>query len=131
MALDLIDGKAVLIEFGTDTFVGQRTASFELSTDEIDTTTKDSNLWKESFGGERSGTMTVEGITPLNGDPASTFAKIFDAWKNGIVATVKYYSEGNGVSAFGFISQITFSANKNEAQGYSITFQLTGDGTYA
>lgn len=131
MALDPIDGKAVLIDFGTDTFVGQRTASFELSTDEIDTTTKGSNLWKESFGGERAGTMTVEGITPLNGDPASTFAKIFNAWKNGTVATVKYYVEGNGVSAFGFITQITFSANKNEPQGYSITFQLTGDVTYA
>jgi len=131
MALDPIDGKAVLIQFGGDVFTGQRTASVELSTDEIDTTSKTSNLWKESFGGERSGTMTVEGITPLNGDPASTFAKIFNAWKNGEIGTVRYFDDTEEVQADAFITQITFSANKNESQGYSITFQLTGDVSYS
>ncbi|MEM4554863.1 MAG: phage tail tube protein [Candidatus Anstonellaceae archaeon] len=129
MALDAIDGKVVVIRFDGETFVGQRVAGANLSTDELDTTTKGSDLWKESIGGERSGTITLEGITPLDGATASTFSKIFTYWKNGDIAQVEYVSINTNtiIRAQGFITSITFNANKNEPQAYQVEFQLTGE----
>lgn len=123
------DGKTIFIQKGSTTIVGQISGELSMSSDEIDTTTKDStNGAKEFLPGETSGTVSVEGLY----DPAAaegvseaitalTAGTTFTFWI-GSVATGEQGWEGTG-----FFTELVLAAPKNEAATYNGTIRLTGE----
>jgi predicted secreted protein len=125
------DGKFILFKFGNTTYSGQTETEMTIDVDEIDVTTKSSsNGAKEFLPGEHGFSITFSGLQAIDGNTdvsqliTDVKAKTIGAFVWGSNAVGSINITGNG-----FLTNISLTGTKNEGQGYSGTFRVTGDTT--
>ncbi len=120
------NGLAYIVTGEGFTYAGQISGSFDGTADMIEVTTKDSTgAWKEFIYGEKSGTIALEALNDwADSDGVS---RPLGQWINGTQVTLIFgIVDGKQLSCEGLISNVSISGAKNEAAGYSATFQVTG-----
>ena len=108
-------------------YAGQTSASADLVADMIEVTTKDSTgAYKEFIYGEKTGTISVEGLNDWA--DSDSVSRPLGQWINNTQVTVLfgYESGGKQLSCEALISNVSITGAKNEAAGYSATLQITG-----
>lgn len=124
-----IKGDLVLVEAGGNTYTFQTDASADLSADMIDKTTKDSNAYKEFTRGERTATMTVNGLYDNATGSGTTTSAVTDLLAGNEVAIKwgQFSQVGEQyLSATAIISSVNLTGPKNEMASYTINLQVTG-----
>src|SRR5690348_10862265 len=105
-----ISGNLILISIGGTTVTCSTNASFNGTTERIETSCKDDDGAKTYEPGSQDGTFQCQGITKF--DTASNFTLIFAAWKNKTKATFKMGGLANADDPYvqfqGFITNVTF-----------------------
>lgn len=92
-----------------------------------DATTKDSNGYKESLEGLRSGSFNAEGY--FAEDAAYGFDDLFAAYTGRTVLTVRYSTEVSGDKYYEgscYLTSLSQSAGVEETATFSASFELTG-----
>jgi|SRR6056297_1731565 len=124
-----IKGDLVLVEAGGNTYTFQTDASADLSADMIDKTTKDSNAYKEFTRGERTGTLTVNGLydnSTGNGTTDSALQDLIDGTEIAIKWGQFSQVGEQYLSCTALISSVNVTGPKNEMASYTLNLQLTG-----
>ena len=115
-----------------------QTVSLEVSNSLIDVTTKASNSWKEMISGQKSFTLSADGLVDdYTASSPITAREIGDAvTANGsnissvaINGTRLYFEFGVGNSRFtgsGFISSFSQTGGTDDAPTYSVSIESTG-----
>jgi predicted secreted protein len=129
-----LDGSDVWVKVAATLVNGMTGKSLDLSTDEIDVTTQDSNKYKEFLSGEKSGVLTFDG----KDDPDDTYAydELYAAWDSGAAVAFVY---GNGIKTTGgrvisgnaIITALTNNAPQNAPAVFTCTLRITGAPTLA
>lgn len=125
------DGKIIAVQFGSDTLLGRVSSDWSITVDTVETTTADNAGGAKTYlPGEFGATLNVSGLQGLKNESASPQKVLFSVAKNKTVATLIWGSTTGGelsYSAQAFVTSFSPTANKNEALGYSATFQITGE----
>jgi len=107
-----------------------RNATLSLNSDEIDITTKDSSAWKEILDGQKSWSVSVDGLitydTESDKDQADDLAALLIA---GTQITLKFSTDVTGDTKYtgnAFVQSIELNAADNDASSYSATFGGNG-----
>lgn len=125
-------GTATVIKIGGVTIARGKSAGFEQSADMIDVTTKDSGGDKEFLPGNRSATMSFEGLFDEAITSTAGFDLLNDAVKAGTKVTALFGgSTGKTYSYQAYISNLSRTAPEGDAETFSCTIQCTGAQTEA
>lgn len=106
--------------------------SLQMSTEEIDVTTKDSDGWKEIILGLRSWIITGEGLTEFSATYG--FNDLVTVWKNKTMVTIQFKTDNTDDKVFSgsaYITELSEDAAMNDATSFSFTMQGTGVLSYA
>lgn len=115
---------------GTD-ISHSKDATLSISSDMIETTTKDSSGYKEYIPGEKGGEITCSGLWAF--DATYGIDELITAQLAGTQVTVLFTTGVSGdkrISASAYITDISGNAPQNDAAAFDITFQLTGTLTW-
>jgi hypothetical protein len=116
-----ISGNLILVSIGGTTIACTTSASFNGTTERIETTCKDDGGTKTYEAGSQDGTFSVQGITKF--DTASNFALVFAAWKNKTEAEFQLGGLDNADDPYvqfeGFISNVTWEGPLNAPSTWS------------
>lgn len=119
----------ILVQIGTTVVDGTVSKSIDFTTDMIDCTTDQSDEhWKEYLPGEKGATINFDGKV----DEASSLYSIADlegAIDDGTLLSFIYGATASGSMTTlgeGYLSKLTRSGSKGEAETYSATIQVTG-----
>jgi len=122
-------GDELAVKWATKLLLGKLSASFEGSTDSIDTTNDDSAGFKSSLPGDIGGSVSFSAIY----DPAAVAGQGCEDLKaDWLAKTVKTLVFGGTtvgddiVSASAYISKFSQSASHGDKSTCDITFQITG-----
>ena len=125
----LVNGDVILVESDSNTYVGTTSTSLEVAADMIDKTTKDSNAYKEFTRGERSLTISIEGLH--NVDETTHSGEV--AYDDLVAGTEVTYKWGQFaqvgdryITGSALVESVTIDAPKNEMTTYSVTLRSTG-----
>lgn len=123
----------ILIQIGTTVVDGTVSKSIDFTTDMIDCTTDQSEEhWKEYLPGEKGATVQFDGKV----DEATSLYSIRDledASDAGTLLSFVYGGTASGAETTlgeGYLSKVTRSGSKGEAETYSATLQVTGKVTH-
>lgn len=123
-----LDGKEILMVFGSNTVVGQITGSLGMAADMLDATDKDSTDGaKEYMPGETGWTCSVEGL--YDPDAAEGVSEAIGYLKAGTGLTIKYGQTGSGETYYtgtAYVSGVNLDGPKNELASYSLELQGSG-----
>ena len=130
----LVNGDVILVESDSNTYVGTTSTSVEIAADMIDKTTKDSNAYKEFTRGERSLTISVEGLH--NVDETTQSGEVaFDDLVAGTEVTYKWGQFATAgdryITGSALVESVSIDAPKNEMTTYSVTLRSTGSFAWA
>ena len=106
--------------------------SLQMSTEEIDVTTKDSDGWKEIILGLRSWTISGEGLTEFSATYG--FDDLVTVWKNKTLVTINFKTSNADDAVFSgsaYITELAEDAGMNAATSFTFTLQGTGVLSYA
>lgn len=113
-------------------------ASLSFSNSLIPVTTKTSNAWAEKIPGEKSFTVTADGLmdydTTTNETNAITLALWAGLGASGVIPTKVYFEIGIADQSYdgsGWISALEHSGGTNDAPTYSITIEGDGPMVYS
>ena len=122
--MSVVKGLDVLIKVGGQVVGGQRNASIELSSETIDTTTKQSNGWSTKVAGTKSWTSSCDGVYFV--DDAGIQA-VYTAFENGSEVELEF-SSTSGVYHKGtcVISSISEESGMDDVTSYTMAFEGTG-----
>jgi len=128
------DAKLLKMEVGGVVITHGVNVSTSYSTDERETTTKDSASSNKEFEpGMKSGTLSFEAI--FAEDATYAFGDLFTLWNAGTKSTILVGSAVSGdleYSQSAFITSLDMTAgNQGENQTYSVTMRVTGAVTEA
>jgi len=125
----LVNGDVILVESDSNTYVGTTSTSLEVAADMIDKTTKDSNAYKEFTRGERSLTISIEGLHDVDENEQSGEVA-YDDLVAGTEVTYKwgqFAQVGDRyITGSALVESVTIDAPKNEMTTYSVTLRSTG-----
>lgn len=127
-----INGNELILYVSSNAIACCLNHSISMTTEEIDTTTKDSDGWKEIILGLRSWSITGEGLTEFSATYG--FDDLVTIWKNKTLITVSFKTDNVDDKVFSgsaYITELTEDAPMNDATTYSFTMQGTGVLTYA
>ena len=122
--MSAIKGLDVLIKVGAQVVGGQRNASIELSSESIDTTTKQSGGWTTKVAGIKSWTSSCDGVYFV--DDAGIQA-VYEAFEGGNEVELEF-SNTSGVYHKGtaIITSISEEAGQDDVVSYTMAFEGTG-----
>lgn len=116
-----ISGNLILVSFGGTTVSCSTGASFNGTTERIETTCKDDGGAKTYEAGSQDATISVQGITKL--DTVSNFALIVEAWKAKTEAIIQFGGLENADDTYiqftGFIANLTWEGPLNAPSTWS------------
>jgi hypothetical protein len=120
-------GTATVIKIGGVTIAKGKSASFEKTSDMIDVTTKDSGGDREFLPGDRSATMSFEGLFDNAISSTAGYDLLETAQNAGTLVTALFGgSTGSTYSYSAYISNISRSAPEGDAETFTCTIQCTG-----
>jgi TP901-1 family phage major tail protein len=122
--MSAIKGLDVLIKVGTQVVGGQRNASIELSSEPIDTTTKQAGGWTTKVAGIKSWTSSCDGVYFV--DDAGIKA-VYAAFEGGNEVELEF-SNTSGIYHKGkaIITSISEEAGQDDVVSYTMAFEGTG-----
>lgn len=125
-------GTATVIKINTVTIAFGKSTGFELSADMIDTTSKNSGGDREFLPGNRSATLSFEGLFDEAITSTAGFDLLNDAIKAGTKVTALFgASSGKTYSYQAYISSLSRTAPEGDVETFSCTIQCTGAQTEA
>ena len=130
----IMNATDVLIQFSTDDVtydeVGRMTnASLSISMETRDTSTKDSAGWRELLEGQKSWSLSGDGLVVYSLTSADGFADLFGYLGNRTNLYVKFGSTASGekyYSGRGFVTSLDQEAGLEDNVTFSFSFEGTG-----
>lgn len=117
-------GVDVVVKIGTAILAAQRNATLNRSAETLDSTTKDSNGWKENEAGYREWSISTDGLL-VESDAAYT--SLEDAYMAGEKVTVEFTTgSGNRYHGEALITDFPIQAPYTDNVTYNVTFQGSG-----
>lgn len=130
----LINGDLILLETDSNAYVGTTGTSIEVAADMIEKTTKDSGAYKEFTRGERSLTISVDGLHNIDETTQSGEAA-FDDLIAGTEVTFKwgqFATTGDRyITGTALVESVSLDGPKNEMATYSVSLRSTGSFAWA
>jgi len=120
-----LPGKNAVVKIGANTIAGLNEASFSASGETIETTTFESNGWKEKIQGLKEFSMSLSGFyepTDTNGQVA-----LRDAYMNGTTVTIDYLVDGT-VGFQGSYLVTSMEVGADTSGEVSVSFELESTG---
>jgi TP901-1 family phage major tail protein len=121
-------GNLIYLSWGATDVVGLTTKSINITRDMLDFTDQQSTGgWKEYKGGEKTGTIDVQGLYDENSAQGALSA--FDALDDGSEITFKFGEKTTGtkyLTGTALVSNLTIDGPKNDPSSYSFTLQISG-----
>ena len=111
-------------------FAHANSVSLDFSNSIIDVTTKSSNSWREIISGQKSYTVSADGLLDNFADSSTTTRNTDDINMYAVAGTTIYFEFGVGNARFqgsGVISSLSQSGGTDDSASYSITIE--GNGT--
>jgi predicted secreted protein len=125
----LINGDLILLETDSNAYVGTTGTSIEVAADMIEKTTKDSGAYKEFTRGERSLTISVDGLHNIDETTQSGEAAFNDLIA-GTEVTFKwgqFATTGDRyITGTALVESVSLDGPKNEMATYSVSLRSTG-----
>lgn len=117
-------GYNCVLTAGEETVGKAQTVELEMTADEVDVTTRDSNGWREWLQGLKAASATVDQLwVPTNGG----LLALLNAYMDGSVLEVSFEDEdGIGWSGCAIITGIRRPEPLDGAVGLNVTIRLTG-----
>ena len=130
----IMNATDVLIQFSTDgtTYdeVGRMTsASLSISMETRDTSTKDSAGWRELLEGQKSWSLSGDGLVVYSLTGADGFSDLYGYLNGRTNLYVKFGSVGTGEKVYsgrGFITSLDQEAGMEDNTTFSFSFEGTG-----
>ena len=130
----IMNATDVLIQFSTDgtTYdeVGRMTsASLSISMETRDTSTKDSAGWRELLEGQKSWSLSGDGLVVYSLTGADGFSDLYGYLNGRTNLYVKFGSVGSGEKVYsgrGFITSLDQEAGVEDNTTFSFSFEGTG-----
>ena len=130
----IMNATDVLIQFSTDgtTYdeVGRMTsASLSISMETRDTSTKDSAGWRELLEGQKSWSLSGDGLVVYSLTGADGFSDLYGYLNGRTNLYVKFGSVGSGEKVYsgrGFITSLDQEAGMEDNTTFSFSFEGTG-----
>ena len=120
-----LPGKNAVVKIGANTIAGLNEASFSASGETIETTTFESNGWKEKIQGLKEFSMSLSGFyepTDTNGQVA-----LRDAYMNGTTVTIDYLVDGTvGFQGSYLVTSMEIGAGTSGEVSVSYELESTG-----
>ena len=130
----LVNGDVIFVESDSNTYVGTTGTSIDIAADMIEKTTKDSGAFKEFTRGERSLTISIEGLHNIDETTQSGEAA-YDDLVAGTEVTYKwgqFATTGDRyITGSALVESVTLDGPKNEMATYSVTLRSTGSFAWA
>ena len=101
--------------------------TLELSSDTLDTNTKDSDSWREKIASLKSFTLSCEALHAF--DAAHGFDELVAIWTAGTVIKVKFSTESSGDtfwSGSAVITSLSLNAPQDDLRTFSCSLEGTG-----
>ena len=125
----LVNGDLILLETDSNAYVGTTGTSIEVAADMIEKTTKDSGAYKEFTRGERSLTISVDGLHNIDETTQSGEAAFNDLIA-GTEVTFKwgqFATTGDRyITGTALVESVSLDGPKNEMATYSVSLRSTG-----
>lgn len=106
---------------------GQRGASYEMTSDSIDVSTKNTGSWKAKIGGAKEWSAECDGIYFFEEEG---FQAAKDAFRAGTPVTVKFSKKSDptkGEQGLAIITSISVDAPYDDAMTYTLSFEGAGE----
>ena len=119
----------VVIKVGSEIVGKMTSASLSVSMATRDTSTKDSAGWMEVLEGQKSWTLSGEGLVVYNNAGKATPDEIYTLLSNRTAVAVEFGSETTDekyYSGSGFFTEFTTDAGVEDNATFSFSFQGTG-----
>ena len=114
-------------------FLHAQTVSLDFSNSLIDVTTKSSDSWMEKISGQRSFTLSADGLIDDYATTSATGNTTVVTGGYALAGTLLYFEFGIGNARYvgsGYISSFSQSGGTDDAPTYSVTLDGTGPLTY-
>ena len=114
-------------------FAHAQTVTLDFSNSVIDVTTKDSNSWRQIISGQKSFTLSTDGLLDNFLQTATDVRNTDDINMYAINGTTLYFDFGVGNARFsgqGVISSLSQSGGTDDAATYSVTIDGSGELTW-
>ena len=114
-------------------FANASTVSLDFSNSIIDTTTKDSNSWREIISGQKSFTVSADGLLDNFASTSTTSRNSDDINMYMLAGTTIYFEFGVGNARFvgsGIISSSSQSGGTDDTATWSVTIDGNGPLTW-
>lgn len=124
----------VLVSISTDggstyTVVGKATsAGLSVTMDTRDTSTKDSSGWRELLEGQKSWSLTCDGLVCYNISGKETASDLFGYLSNRTALTVKFGSAGSAEKIYSGTAYLT-SLSQDAGVEENVTFSASFEGS--
>ena len=122
----------VLVSISTDggstyTVIGKATsAGLSVTMDTRDTSTKDSSGWRELLEGQKSWSLTCDGLVCYNISGKEDASDLFGYLKDRTLVTVKFGSAGTGEKVYtgtAYVTSISQDAGVEDNVSFSASFE--------
>lgn len=118
-----IKGISFVLKFGQEILGGKQGASLSLSSDTIDSTTADSEGWKEKDYSFKEWTISTDGLLVKND---ACYDKVEEALFNGTVLDIVVDRAGKLYTGKCLVTSIENDAPYDDNMSYSINLEGTG-----
>lgn len=119
-----IKGIDFVIKYGNKTLGGQRGASMSVSSDTIETTTRESNGWKEKDYGYKEWSLGTDGLLVADDE---CYDILEDALLNSVILDVLVDRKGTTYAGKCLITSFENDAPYDDNLSYSISIEGTGE----
>ena len=119
-------GLDLLVYIGENAIGGQRGASYEMSAESIDISTKTTGAWKAKIGGAKEWTAECEGVFFFNETGFEAAKTAFRAGTPVLLKFTKRNEPTKGEQGNAIITSIAIDAPYDDAMTYSISFEGAG-----
>lgn len=110
------------------TIAASKTLTFTLETEEIDTTTKDSSLWKEAINGSRSWSADFDGLLV---EDHTTWTLLRNAYLNGTKLWVSVRTPAAHIfDGYGILTSLSIEGPQSDALSLSGSFSSAATMAY-
>jgi predicted secreted protein len=125
------DMKVYTVSGGIDTLITDTDSSeISFTMSPIDTTTKDSNGWREVIAGLKEGSISISGMVNFSG--TNQVDQLVDALVNGTQLTVKFKTTTTGDTTYQwacFVTSVPLTFGQDEAATFTCDLTPTGSPT--
>ena len=123
----VVNGTNLVITLGGTAIANAQEVSLTLNHDVIDVTTKDSAGNRELIAGQKSGSMSCNGLQEFSGSNGiKALTAAFNTGAEVALVFDQVATNGETFSANGLLTSLEISGGTDDAPSYSASFELTG-----